>query len=223
MFKRKRVGRLQPCAVRGRTLTRKTVGRHLDDLAGVDLEHRHRLGQALRLFLQRARAAASSTSAAFCCVTSSICDTARFTWSMPLDCSSDAAEISPMMSVTRLTDATISCIVAPARSTCCEPAPTLPTESSIRPLISLAACALRCASERTSPATTAKLLFCSPARAASTAAFSARMLVWNAMPSITDTISEILRELAEMPCIVVTTSDTAEPPRSATSDALAAS
>ena len=43
------------------------------------------------------------------------------------------------------------------------------------------------------------------------------------MPSITDTISEILRELAEMPCIVVTTSDTAEPPRSATSDALAAS
>ena len=31
------------------------VRRHLDDLAGVDLEHRHRLGQALRLFLQRAR------------------------------------------------------------------------------------------------------------------------------------------------------------------------
>ncbi|CUJ76485.1 Uncharacterised protein [Achromobacter xylosoxidans] len=43
------------------------------------------------------------------------------------------------------------------------------------------------------------------------------------MPSITDTISEILRELAEMPCIVFTTSATAEPPRSATSDALAAS
>ncbi|CAB3923996.1 hypothetical protein LMG1864_05651 [Achromobacter ruhlandii] len=142
---------------------------------------------------------------------------------MPLDCSSEAAEISPMMSVTRLTDATISCIVAPARSTCCEPAPTLVTESSIRPLISLAACALRCASERTSPATTAKPLPCSPARAASTAAFSARMLVWNAMPSITDTISEILRELAEMPCIVLTTSATAEPPRSATSEALAAS
>ncbi|MNQ34153.1 hypothetical protein D3C85_476040 [compost metagenome] len=127
-----------------------------------------------------------------------------------------------MMSVTRFTDATISCIVAPARSTCCEPAPTLVTESSIKPLISLAACALRCASERTSPATTAKPLPCSPARAASTAAFSARMLVWKAMPSMTETISEILRELAEMPCIVLTTSDTAEPPRSATSDALAA-
>ncbi|CAB3918452.1 hypothetical protein LMG26691_05411 [Achromobacter animicus] len=141
---------------------------------------------------------------------------------MPLDCSSEAAEISPMMSVTRFTEATISCIVAPARSTCCEPAPTLDTESSIRLLISLAAWALRCASERTSPATTAKPLPCSPARAASTAAFSARMLVWNAMPSMTDTISEILRELAEMPSMVLTTSDTAEPPRSATSDALAA-
>ncbi|CAB3927603.1 hypothetical protein LMG3412_06014 [Achromobacter deleyi] len=128
-----------------------------------------------------------------------------------------------MMSVTRFTDDTISCIVAPARSTCCEPAPTLVTESSIRPLISLAAWALRWASERTSPATTAKPLPCSPARAASTAAFSARMLVWKAMPSMTDTISEILRELAEMPCIVLTTSATAEPPRSATSDALAAS
>ncbi|CUJ36477.1 Uncharacterised protein [Achromobacter sp. 2789STDY5608633] len=43
------------------------------------------------------------------------------------------------------------------------------------------------------------------------------------MPSMTDTISEILRELAEMPCMVLTTSATAEPPRSATSDALAAS
>ncbi|CAB3918631.1 hypothetical protein LMG1860_06259 [Achromobacter denitrificans] len=43
------------------------------------------------------------------------------------------------------------------------------------------------------------------------------------MPSITDTISEILRELAEISCIVLTTSDTAEPPRSATSEALAAS
>ncbi|CPL17418.1 Uncharacterised protein [Bordetella pertussis] len=128
-----------------------------------------------------------------------------------------------MMSVTRLTEATISCIVAPARSTCCEPVPTLSTESSINTLISLAAWALRCASERTSPATTAKPLPCSPARAASTAAFSARMLVWNAIPSITDTISEILRELAEIPSIVLTTSDTAEPPLSATSEALAAS
>ncbi|CZZ99733.1 Uncharacterised protein [Bordetella trematum] len=99
----------------------------------------------------------------------------------------------------------------------------MPTESSIKPLISLAACALRWASERTSPATTAKPLPCSPARAASTAAFSARMLVWNAIPSITDTISEILRELAEMPSMVLTTSDTATPPRSATSEALAAS
>src|SRR3546814_901418 len=76
-----------------------------------------------------AAAAASSTSAAFCCVTSSICDTARFTWSIPPDCSSEAADISPMMSVTRLTDATISCIVPPARSTARQPLPPLLTQS----------------------------------------------------------------------------------------------
>ncbi|KNE27646.1 hypothetical protein AFM18_11160 [Achromobacter spanius] len=68
-------------------------------------------------------------------------------------------------------------MVSPARFTCRTPACTRDAESSINPLISLAACALRCASERTSPATTAKPLPCSPARAASTAAFKARMLV----------------------------------------------
>ena len=36
-------------------LLRQLARRYLDDFAGVDLEHRHRLGQALRLFLQRAR------------------------------------------------------------------------------------------------------------------------------------------------------------------------
>jgi rfaE bifunctional protein nucleotidyltransferase chain/domain len=49
--------------------------------------------------------------------------------------------------------------------------------SSIRVLISLAAAALRWARPRTSLATTANPRPCSPARAASTAAFSARMLV----------------------------------------------
>jgi hypothetical protein len=62
-------------------------------------------------------------------------------------------------------------------------------------LISRAASALRCARLRTSPATTAKPRPCSPARAASTAAFSARMLVWNAMPSITLMMSAIFFEL----------------------------
>lgn len=52
------------------------------------------------------------------------------------------------------------------------------------PLISFEADDERCASERTSLATTANPRPCSPARAASTAALSARMLVWNATLSI---------------------------------------
>ena len=52
------------------------------------------------------------------------------------------------------------------------------------PAVSLAAWAERCARLRTSSATTAKPMPASPARAASTAALSARMLVWNAISSI---------------------------------------
>jgi hypothetical protein len=61
----------------------------------------------------------------------------------------------------------------------------------MRDLTSLAASAERCASARTSDATTAKPLPASPARAASTPAFSASRLVWKAMPSMTLMISEI--------------------------------
>ncbi|MNV65977.1 hypothetical protein D3C71_1587020 [compost metagenome] len=64
--------------------------------------------------IDRAAALASSTSAAFCWVVSSICITVWLTCSMPELCSCDAAEISAMMSVTRCTDATISPIVVPA-------------------------------------------------------------------------------------------------------------
>jgi hypothetical protein len=48
-----------------------------------------------------------------------------------------------MMSVTRCTEATISLMVVPAWCTRAEPSATLSTEVSIRPLISLAAFALR--------------------------------------------------------------------------------
>jgi hypothetical protein len=92
---------------------------------------------------------------------------------MPCVCSAVAALMSatlPMLSTTSL-------IVKPASSTRRLPAPTLPTESSISALISLAAAAERCVGVRTSPATTAKPRPCSPERAASTAAFGARMLV----------------------------------------------
>ena len=68
-------------------------------------------------------------------------------------------------------------MVAPASCTWRLPLATCVTESSISPLISLAASALRPARVRTSEATTAKPRPCSPARAASTAAFSAKILV----------------------------------------------
>ena len=54
----------------------------------------------------------------------------------------------------------------------------------------MAASAERCARLRTSSATTANPMPASPARAASTAAFSARMLVWNAISSIVRMIFE---------------------------------
>ena len=144
---------------------------------------------------------------------------AWLTCSIPVACSWLAAVISPMMSVTRRMLATISCMVAPACPTRALPASTLPTESSIRALISLAAAAERCARLRTSLATTAKPRPCSPARAASTAALSARMLVWNAMPSITLMMSTILLDEALIEAMVSTTWPTTEPPFTATSQA----
>jgi len=93
----------------------------------------------------------------------------------------------------------------------------------MRPLISRAASALRPAKLRTSLATTAKPRPASPARAASTAAFKARMLVWKAMPSMTPMMSLILRELSVMPCMVCVTCCTTAPPRVADSLAVRAS
>jgi hypothetical protein len=101
-----------------------------------------------------------------------------------------------MMSATRWIEATTSCIVWPASSTSGVPGSTCSTLAEISVLISRAASALRCARLRTSPATTAKPRPCSPARAASTAALSARMLVWKAMPSIVPMMSTILRLLS---------------------------
>ena len=169
-----------------------------------------------------AAAADSSTSEAFCWVTRSISATARPTWSIPRLCSSEAEAISPMISVTRVTAFTISPMVSPALSTSVEPTSTRPTESSIRLLISRAAWALRWARLRTSPATTAKPRPCSPARAASTAAFSARMLVWKAIPSITLIMSAIFCELPAISRMVCTTLSTTLPPFCAVSDALSA-
>ena len=145
------------------------------------------------------------------------------TWATPALCSRLAALISPMMSVTRRMALTTSVMVVPALSARALPCSTRATLSEMRVLISFAASALRPASWRTSPATTAKPRPCSPARAASTAAFSARMLVWKAMPSITPMMSAILWLLASMSRMVCTTCPTTPPACSATCVALRAS
>ncbi len=121
-----------------------------------------------------------------------------------------------MISFTRPTWPTISCMVRPAPCTSCAPAPTCATEASISSLISFAAPAERWASARTSLATTANPRPCSPARAASTAAFNARMLVWNAMPSITEMISAMRCDEASICSMVCTTWLTTCPPSLAT-------
>ncbi len=130
--------------------------------------------------------------------------------------------ISPMVSATRCTDCTMPSMAVPASPTRRAPSSTRSTEAPMSWRISLAAAALRCASVRTSLATTAKPRPCSPARAASTAAFSARMLVWKAMESMTPTMSAICLLLSLMPFMVSTTRATTSPPRWATCDAPAA-
>ena len=113
-------------------------------------------------------------------------------------------------------------MVSPVPVASSDPVVTCWLEVSIKALISLAAVALRCASVRTSAATTAKPRPCSPARAASTAAFSARILVWKAMPSMTEMISWTLAELAAMSCMVAIMRRMAWPPASAVCEAASA-
>ncbi len=87
----------------------------------------------------------------------------------------------------------------------------------ISTLISFAAFAERCAKARTSDATTAKPRPASPARAASTPAFNASRLVWNAMSSITPMIWPICRadvSIRSSPCTALSTTV----PESAASD-----
>ncbi len=128
-----------------------------------------------------------------------------------------------MIPLTLVTEETICSMLVPALFAMSAPACTRSTDSLIRSAISFAALALRCASARTSPATTAKPRPCSPARAASTAAFNARILVWKEIPLITLMISLIFFELSVMDPIVLTTSQTILPPERACSAATTAS
>ena len=85
----------------------------------------------------------------------------------------------------------------------------------MRPAVSLAAWALRWARARTSSATTAKPLPDSPARAASTAAFSARMLVWKAISSMVLMMVAMLSLLVLMSAMAAFRSRTSCAPSSA--------
>ena len=142
---------------------------------------------------------------------------------MPADCSWLAAAISATMSVTFFTLSTMPVSAAPDWSTSALPACTRCTLSLISPLISFAAAALRWDRLRTSLATTAKPRPCSPARAASTAALSDSRLVWNAISSISPTMSAILRLEALISSIAATACAATSPPRSACSRAPVAS
>jgi len=160
--------------------------------------------------------------AAFSWVARSISDTAPFTDTMPSACCAADREMPSTMRVTLSAASRMPAMVWPASPTCRTPARTRAPDSSMSCRISRAAWALRCASVRTSPATTAKPLPCAPARAASTPALSARMLVWKAMLSTTPTISPMRRALCAMSSMQRATSATASAPRRARSAALAA-
>ncbi len=119
---------------------------------------------------------------------------AWFIWSEPADCSWLAAVISWTSIAVRSISGTNAANWIPA---CFE----IETPDPERSLISSAATLLRSANLRTSAATTAKPFPCSPARAASTAAFKAKILVWNAMSLIIFIFSAI--SFIEFTAIVV--------------------
>ncbi|MNL33234.1 hypothetical protein D3C87_1551310 [compost metagenome] len=128
----------------------------------------------------------SSEAPEFCCVTLSSCWIASLIWEAPISCSRQAAEISATSSAVLRMSGTRRFSMSPASVATC----TVSPESE---LISLAAAWLRSASLRTSDATTAKPLPCSPARAASTAAFSARRSVWRAISCTMEIFSAMVR------------------------------
>ena len=139
--------------------------------------------------------ALSSALAALLWVTFSIWVIALLICSIPWDCSRAALAISPTReSVEEIFSAicfsdSLTLVERPVPfRQLSEPRRLLAIAFSILLAVSLAAAALRWAKERTSSATTANPAPASPARAASTAAFRARILVWKAISSISLTI-----------------------------------
>ena len=128
----------------------------------------------------------SSADEALRCVIWSTCESARLICATPDDCSEEAAATSWTRSDVFRIEGTSAASSSRERSA------TL-TEVAARPPISRAAAWLRSASLRTSVATTAKPRPCSPARAASIAAFSASRFVWYAISSTIEIFSAIER------------------------------
>ncbi len=117
---------------------------------------------------------------------------------MPPDCSLEAAEISAIRSPTfaelwaTLVNASLVAV------TSWDPSLTFFTVPSMSWAVFLAASAARMARFLTSSATTANPAPASPARAASTAAFNASRLVWNAISSMVLMILEVSSLALEM-------------------------
>src|SRR5437763_1350198 len=111
-----------------------------------------------------------------------------------------------MLAAVSSTPWTILASDSPAFSESGAPSATWRVDSLISAVISLAAALERSASLRTSSATTAKPRPCSPARAASIAAFRASRLVWLAislmtwMMSLTCSLDFLMRTMASIAC-----------------------
>ena len=134
---------------------------------------------------------------------------------MPVDCSCTLAAMSFTVAAAERAASTIWSSASPADFASRTPSATFSPLASVRCLMSLAASDERWARSRTSEATTANPLPASPARAASTAAFSASRLVWNEIASITLVISLIFDALASISRITPIVSDISALPRSA--------
>lgn len=141
-----------------------------------------------------AAAEASSTREAFCCVTLSISEiAANLRYASTLFIRGGGDFLHDMCDTRD--GINNSAHGFPCRCHLIRPGSINLTDSLIKPSISFAAWALRLASVRTSLATTANPRPCSPARAASTAAFSARIFVWKAILLMTAVIRKFSSNL----------------------------